>query len=66
MRFAGALVLASSLAACGDNVPPATAAAMRPEHSSSMDPEVLAEVLGAGALDRADMSKEPIPLDRDL
>jgi 3-methyl-2-oxobutanoate hydroxymethyltransferase len=37
-----------------------------PEHSSKMDPEVLAEVLGAGALDRADMSKEPIPLDRDL
>ncbi len=37
-----------------------------PEHSSSMDPDVLAEVLGAGALDRADMSKEPIPLDRDL
>jgi 3-methyl-2-oxobutanoate hydroxymethyltransferase len=37
-----------------------------PEHSSSMDPEVLAEVLGAGALDRADMSSEPIPLDRDL
>ena len=37
-----------------------------PEHSSSMDPAVLAEVLGAGALDRADMSKEPIPLDRDL
>lgn len=37
-----------------------------PEHSSSMDPEVLAEVLGAGALDRAQMSDEPIPLDRDL
>ncbi len=37
-----------------------------PEHSSKMDPEVLAEVLGAGALDRADMSDEPIPLDRDL
>ncbi len=37
-----------------------------PEHSSTMDPHVLAEVLGAGALDRADMSKEPIPLDRDL
>jgi 3-methyl-2-oxobutanoate hydroxymethyltransferase len=35
-------------------------------HSSSMDAAVLAEVLGAGALDRADMSDEPIPLDRDL
>jgi 3-methyl-2-oxobutanoate hydroxymethyltransferase len=35
-------------------------------HSSSMDAAVLAEVLGAGALDRADMSAEPIPLDRDL
>jgi len=39
------------------------------EHSSSMDAEVLAEVLGAGALDRAAYSAltdEPIPLDRDL
>jgi hypothetical protein len=39
------------------------------ENSSSMDPDVLAEVLGAGALDRAtamSMIDEPIPLDRDL
>lgn len=39
------------------------------EHSSSMDAEVLAEVLGAGELDRADYDAlygEPIPLDRDL
>ena len=43
------------------------------EHSSSIDPGVLAEVLGAGDLDRApvgsysaSMSSEPIPLDRDL
>jgi 3-methyl-2-oxobutanoate hydroxymethyltransferase len=39
-----------------------------PENSSSMDPDVLAEVLGAGALDRAAAEEfaEPIPLDRDL
>jgi 3-methyl-2-oxobutanoate hydroxymethyltransferase len=40
-----------------------------PEHSSKMDPEILAEVLGAGALDRAAAElffDEPIPLDRDL
>lgn len=38
------------------------------ENSSSMDAEVLAEVLGAGAMDRAAMEDflEPIPLDRDL
>jgi len=39
------------------------------ENSSSMDPAVLADVLGAGALDRAtamSMIDEPIPLDRDL
>jgi 3-methyl-2-oxobutanoate hydroxymethyltransferase len=39
------------------------------EHSSSMDAAVLQEVLGGGALDRAEysaMSDEPIPLDRDL
>jgi 3-methyl-2-oxobutanoate hydroxymethyltransferase len=41
----------------------------RTENSSSMDADVLAEVLGAGALDRAtamSMIDEPIPLDRDL
>lgn len=41
-----------------------------PEHSTSMNAEVLHEVLGTGALDRAsdeaDETKEPIPLDRDL
>jgi 3-methyl-2-oxobutanoate hydroxymethyltransferase len=40
-----------------------------PEHSSTMDPDILAEVLGAGALDRAAAAAfidEPIPLDRDL
>jgi 3-methyl-2-oxobutanoate hydroxymethyltransferase len=39
-----------------------------PENSTSMDPDVLAEVLGAGALDRAsaEMIPEAIPLDRDL
>ena len=42
-----------------------------PEHSSSIEPEVLAEVLGEGALDRAAATAaasvgEPIPLDRDL
>jgi 3-methyl-2-oxobutanoate hydroxymethyltransferase len=37
-----------------------------PDNSSSMDAAVLEEVLGAGALDRAQMSDEPIPLDRDL
>lgn len=39
-----------------------------PQHSSAMDPDVLTEVLGAGALDRAsaEMMAEPIPLDRDL
>jgi hypothetical protein len=36
-----------------------------------MDADILAEVLGAGALDRADYAMdaglaEPIPLDRDL
>ncbi len=39
------------------------------ENSSAMDPDILAEVLGAGALDRAaaaTMMEEPIPLDRDL
>jgi hypothetical protein len=36
------------------------------DNSSSMDAAVLEEVLGAGALDRAQMSDEPIPLDRDL
>jgi len=41
------------------------------EHSSSMAPEVLDEVLGPGDADRAPvgagmMSNEPIPLDRDL
>ena len=43
------------------------------EHSSSIDPAVLAEVLGAGDPDRApvgsyasSMPSEPIPLDRDL
>jgi 3-methyl-2-oxobutanoate hydroxymethyltransferase len=41
------------------------------EHSSSIGPEVLAEVLGEGALDRAAATAaasvgEPIPLDRDL
>lgn len=42
------------------------------EHSTSMDAQVLAEVLGAGKLDRAavgaasTMGEEPIPLDRDL
>ena len=43
------------------------------EHSSSIDPDVLAEVLGAGDLDRApvgsysaSMPSAPIPLDRDL
>jgi 3-methyl-2-oxobutanoate hydroxymethyltransferase len=38
------------------------------ENSTSMDPDVLAEVLGAGALDRAsaEMTAEAIPLDRDL
>jgi 3-methyl-2-oxobutanoate hydroxymethyltransferase len=39
------------------------------ENSSTMDPDILAEVLGAGALDRAAaaaMIDEPIPLDRDL
>ena len=49
----------------------ATGAFPGPEHSSSMDAEVLAEVLGAGALDRAAAEAmaatgEPIPLDRDL
>jgi 3-methyl-2-oxobutanoate hydroxymethyltransferase len=41
----------------------------RPENSSKMDPDILAEVLGAGALDRAAAEAffdEPIPLDRDL
>jgi 3-methyl-2-oxobutanoate hydroxymethyltransferase len=39
-----------------------------PENSSSMDSEILAEVLGAGTLDRAsaEMTAEAIPLDRDL
>ena len=42
-----------------------------PENSSSIAPEVLAEVLGEGALDRAAATAaaavgEPIPLDRDL
>ena len=39
-----------------------------PDNSSSMDPDILAEVLGAGTLDRASaqMSAEAIPLDRDL
>lgn len=37
-----------------------------PEHATSMEPEVLAEVLGGGALDRAPFAGEPIPLDRDL
>jgi 3-methyl-2-oxobutanoate hydroxymethyltransferase len=39
------------------------------EHSSSMDADVLAEVLGAGALDRAALDAElaeSLPLDRDL
>jgi hypothetical protein len=33
-----------------------------------MDPDVLADVLGAGTLDRAsaEMTAEAIPLDRDL
>lgn len=40
-----------------------------PENSSKMDPDILAEVLGAGAMDRAAAETffdEPIPLDRDL
>lgn len=42
-----------------------------PENSSSIQPDVLAEVLGEGALDRAAATAaasvgEPIPLDRDL
>ena len=42
-----------------------------PENSSSMGPDVLAEVLGEGTLDRAAATAaasvgEPIPLDRDL
>jgi 3-methyl-2-oxobutanoate hydroxymethyltransferase len=42
-----------------------------PENSSSIAPDVLAEVLGEGALDRAAATAaaavgEPIPLDRDL
>jgi 3-methyl-2-oxobutanoate hydroxymethyltransferase len=42
-----------------------------PENSSSIAPDVLAEVLGEGALDRAEAVAaaaigEPIPLDRDL
>jgi hypothetical protein len=42
-----------------------------PENSSTIAPDVLAEVLGEGALDRAAATAaasvgEPIPLDRDL
>ena len=39
-----------------------------PENSSSIDPDVLAEVLGTGSLDRAsvELPAEAIPLDRDL
>ena len=39
-----------------------------PEHSASIDPLVLAEVLGTGAQDRSfdEPLGEPIPLDRDL